>query len=265
MDQITFNYPKARQNGQMHKGDLALLDLIAQNAKNGWKRPIYFTAISGAERTIGLSAYMQLEGLTYRLVPLKNEGPGQRNLADDLMYDNIMNKFKWSGLKEKANFFVDEKASYVPHSMRQTMHELARTYAIKYLQSEQDTIGIADPNAAEYKKKAIALLDKSLVEMPEAVLPFNDPRSKMSYGITYIDLGEIEKGTKILKEVADFCKRHGKFYKSQKGSKKDYWKNGIEPYYSQQVLAPLEQYATSKGLKEVIDAINDAKTALAKP
>ncbi len=264
LDQITFTYPRGRENGQMHKGDLALLDLIAQNAENGWKRPIYFTAISGAERTIGLTDYMQLEGLTYRLVPLKNEGPSQRNLADDLMYTNIMNKFRWSGLKEKKNFFVDEKASYVPHSLRQTLRELAGVYAYKYQLAEQDTTGVKDPKMAEYKEKALNLLNKSLLEMPESILPFNDPRTKMSYGITYIDLGEIEKGSKILTEVADFCLRHGKYYKSQKGNKKGYYTDGIAPYYNQ-LLGQMDQYAASKNLKAVQGAIKLAREELAKP
>ncbi len=86
----------------------------------------------------------------------------------------------------------------------------------------------------------------------------------MSYGITYIDLGEIEKGSKILTEVADFCLRHGKYYKSQKGNKKGYYTDGIAPYYNQ-LLGQMDQYAASKNLKAVQGAIKLAREELAKP
>lgn len=261
VDEITFTYPNG---GGIHKGDLALLDLIAQNAKNGWKRPIYFTAISGAERTIGLTNYMQLEGLAYRLVPLRNEGPGDRLLAEDIMYHNIMDEFKWSGMKEKKNFFVDEKASYVPHSMRQSMNELARVYAIRYLQASNDTTGNRDPNAGQYKERALKLLDKSLIEMPESVLPFNRPEVKMNYGITYVDLGEIEKGTKILTEVSQYCVDYGKYYKSQKGSKKDYYTQAVGPYYMQ-VLNQILRTATENNLKALENKVKADIQELSKP
>lgn len=263
LDQILFKYPNASPNRGIHKGDLALLDIIAQNAKGGWKRPIYFTAISGAERTIGLANFMQLEGLTYRLVPIKNQGPGNRRLADDLMYNNIMDTFRWCGMKEKPNFFVDEKASYVPHSLRQSMHELSRTYAMKYLEGQADSTQPIDPSLLVYKEKAVKLLDKSLLEIPESALHFNRPDVKMNYGMTYMDLGEVEKGTKVLKEVSDFCLRFGKYYQSQKGSKKDYYEQAIAPYYNQ-ILGQIQRIAKEKNLKDLETKVNKDMSELAK-
>jgi hypothetical protein len=259
VDRITFTYPST--NG-IHKGDLALLDLIAQNAENGWKRPIYFTAISGAERVIGLSNFMQLEGLAYRLVPVKNNGPGNRRLAKNIMYDKIMNEFRWSGMKEKDNFFVDEKASYVPHSMRQSINELARLYTMDYMQSVQDTSGIGiTPKAKEAQKRAIALLDKSLLEIPERVLPFNRPEIKMNYGVTYLDLGETEKGTKLLTELSTYLVNHAKYYKSQRGNKKNWWDQQLKPYYGQ-VIGEMIRVANQKGLKELESKLKTAQTEL---
>jgi mevalonate pyrophosphate decarboxylase len=51
------------------KNDLMVLDLIAHN---NWKRPIYFAVTTGSEAYLGLEEYFQLEGLAYRLVPIKN-------------------------------------------------------------------------------------------------------------------------------------------------------------------------------------------------
>ena len=260
VDAIRFTYPNSRG---IHKGDLTLLDLIAQNAKNGWKRPIYFTATSGAERSLGLQDYMQLEGLAYRLVPIKSDGQG-RQFADDLMYSNIMNNFRWNGIKEKDNFFIDEKASYVPHSMRATMYELARNYTDKYLYEGKDSTGTVNPMADSYKEKAIALLDKAMKEIPENKLPFNRPELKLYYAITYIDLGEKDKGAKMLAEVSDYCVRYTKFYKSQKGGYRAYGNQMIDGLYKK-ILEEAMRAAQQHNLTDLATKISQDQATINKP
>ncbi len=258
VDKITFTYPSRG----VSKGDLVLLDLIAQNAKNGWIRPIYFTATSGAERSLGLQEYMQLEGLTYRLVPKKSDGQG-RMFADDLMYDNIMTKFKWFGLNDKANYFVDEKASYVPHSLRATIYELARNYTEKYLALSKDSSGNFAAQAEANKTKALSLLDKVMKEIPESKLYFNRPELKLYYSLTYIDLGEKDKGAKMLAETADYCVRFAKFYKTQKGSYKDYGSYMINSLYKRIIEESISS-AKQNGLKDLEAKLLQAQTELNK-
>ena len=50
------------------KNQLAVLSMLANN---NWERPIYFAVTTGGDSYIGLEEYFRLEGLAYRLVPIK--------------------------------------------------------------------------------------------------------------------------------------------------------------------------------------------------
>ena len=99
------------RKGTLMKADLVLLDLIATNARNGWKRPIYWAITTGSDAYLNLMPYLRMEGLTYRLVPIrkdKNRDDGQPGFPDtDIMYDNVMNKFEWGGLDTEEDMWVD--------------------------------------------------------------------------------------------------------------------------------------------------------------
>ena len=58
---------------------------------------------------MGLEKYFQLEGLAYRFVPyLSSSNDGQTGeVATDIMYDNVMNKFKWGNLGD-STIYLDE-------------------------------------------------------------------------------------------------------------------------------------------------------------
>lgn len=83
------------------KSELAMFDILAHN---NWKRPIYFAITVPSENYIGLDKYLYNEGFAYRLLPLKNQIPDSLWRRSDLtntavMYDNMMNKFKWGNIK----------------------------------------------------------------------------------------------------------------------------------------------------------------------
>lgn len=77
------------------KGSLMMLDVIANN---DWKRPIYFSGGSFDEQEyIWMSDYLQLDGLVYKLVPIKTKNKSifdKGRVDSDLMY-NIVNKWDW--------------------------------------------------------------------------------------------------------------------------------------------------------------------------
>ena len=66
---------------------------------------------------MGLEKYFQLEGLAYRFVPyLANSNDGQTGeIATDIMYDNLINKFKWGNMQDPT-IYLDET------NMRMTMN-----------------------------------------------------------------------------------------------------------------------------------------------
>ena len=84
--------------GSLLKNDLVTLDIIANNI---WERPIYFAVSVSPDAHLGLTNYLQLEGLSYRVVPVYNNDQYTGYMATDVMLDNVMNKFQWGGVERK--------------------------------------------------------------------------------------------------------------------------------------------------------------------
>lgn len=77
------------------KGQMMMLDIIANN---DWERPIYFSGGSFEEEEyIWMTDYLQLDGLVYKLVPIKTKNDNIFNkgrIDADLMFD-IVKKWEW--------------------------------------------------------------------------------------------------------------------------------------------------------------------------
>ena len=88
------------------KQEIFILDLLASNH---WERPMYFATTVGKESFTGINDYLQLEGMAYRIVPIKKD-PFLPNEAvnTDKMYDNMLHKFKWGGIAENPNIYLEE-------------------------------------------------------------------------------------------------------------------------------------------------------------
>ncbi len=185
----------------IYKGTMVVMDIISQNAKNGWTRPIYFTTTTGGSAYMGLDEYFRHEGLTYRLVPIKSPKEMRGLIDDDLLYDRLMNTFVWGNM-DKGKMFLDEKSTLVPRNLRVLFVQVARDYATK-----------------NEKAKAIQLMNKSLKVMPEKIMPM-DFRLKNYYASTYFECGDTKNGVKQLEEILDMAKADIKYYKQFTGSKR---------------------------------------------
>ncbi|MFD2726570.1 protein O-mannosyl-transferase family [Hyunsoonleella rubra] len=79
--------------GALYKNRLLMLDVVANNE---WKRPIYFTGGSfGDDDYLWMKDYLQLDGMCYKLVPIKTEidraNPFDMGRVDsDLMYEKVI-------------------------------------------------------------------------------------------------------------------------------------------------------------------------------
>lgn len=91
LDYIDIDLPQ----GALPKNRILMLDLLANN---DWKRPIYFSGGSfDSAEYIWLKEYLQLDGLIYKLVPIKTENESSFEMGridSDLMY-NIIKKWDW--------------------------------------------------------------------------------------------------------------------------------------------------------------------------
>lgn len=115
---MLFEIPQ-NKNGIV-KNDLAMLNIIAANK---WKRPIYFTApYSGSE--LGFQQYIRRDGLTYRLVPVKNN----TGINTEWVVDKLMKKFAFGGADKKGVYFDEQNRLHL-NNIRSAFAEGAASLA----------------------------------------------------------------------------------------------------------------------------------------
>ncbi len=107
----------------IEKNNLVVLDILVAN---NWKRPVYFVLNAGPESYISLDHSLFVEGLACRILPVNariSEGEtGEVNTG--VLYDNLMNKFKWANVKSKK-VYLDEQNQRLVLSYRNLFNRLA--------------------------------------------------------------------------------------------------------------------------------------------
>jgi hypothetical protein len=203
VSQVSFSVP----GNTLFKNDLAELNIIAAN---NWKRPVYFSQ----PFSLGLNNYVRQEGLTYRLVPLKKEADenGGNNVNTDLMYDNLMTKFRFGGAEIPGTYF-DENG-------RRVLLGIRRSFS---------TLGIA--LAGEGKNDAaLKVLDYGYKMLPAATLPYGMASGEgnswhnitsMQYAYAYFLSGNVSKGNAIADEVIHDSNQQLNYYKHLPPNLKD--------------------------------------------
>ncbi|MFQ3577233.1 MAG: hypothetical protein SNJ77_12435, partial [Cytophagales bacterium] len=90
------------------------------------KRPIYFSTTLSNSSYLNLRDYMQMEGLAYRLLPVKNQAytQGQGRVETSIMYDRMINNFYYRGLDDSTRYF-DENYRRFPLNLRNSFYRLA--------------------------------------------------------------------------------------------------------------------------------------------
>ncbi|MDO7874555.1 DUF2723 domain-containing protein [Hymenobacter sp. ASUV-10] len=141
----------------IEKKNLVILDMIATN---NWKRPIYFSSTVAPQDYMNLQPYFQLEGMAYRLLPLKDpnydpRGSDEGFVEKDLLYKRLMKDFSYRGLAD-ASIFYDENNLRFPSNYRDKFARLAQSY-------------LDEGNTAKAKEVA----DKCLAVMPDKAIPYD--------------------------------------------------------------------------------------------
>ncbi len=104
----------------MSLGKLLMLDIIATNAQNGWKRPIYWAMTVGSDQYAQFAPYLRATGMALQLVPYEARQSTDTRLA----YPIVMNKYRWGGA-ENGRAYFDETAGRMLSGVRMTVLELA--------------------------------------------------------------------------------------------------------------------------------------------
>jgi hypothetical protein len=180
----------------LYKNRLMMLDLIANN---NWKRPIYFSpGAFGDEDYLWMKSYLQLEGMVYKLVPLKTKVDKDTNPMDmgeldaDKMYDIVM---KWDWGNSRGAIYHDPETRRNSISYRSVLSRLM------------------DKLIAEGKlDKAKKVIDLSLTEMPIEKFGYYSMVEPFARG--YYQVGEKEKAQQLLEKLIGKYKENLNYYGS---------------------------------------------------
>ncbi|MCF8219045.1 MAG: DUF2723 domain-containing protein [Bacteroidales bacterium] len=181
---------KISGNGVM-KNRMLQLDFIANN---NWERPVYFAITTGSQAYANLEEYFQLEGLAYRLVPVKdddNDGMTGR-VATDIMYDNMMNKFEWGNMGKKG-VFLDETNRRMTMNFRSNFGRLANA--------------LIEEGKEE---KAEKVCDKCLEVIPDFKIPYD--YFIIPVAEAYYKIDAIEKADKVMNRLLEIYNNDLAYY-----------------------------------------------------
>ena len=229
--------------GGMTKNQIMMLDILANN---DWERPIYFTGGSYADSEyMWMKEYLQLEGLVYKLVPIRtplnsNNPYIMGRLDSDLMYDIVM---KWSwGNSESTSIYHDPETRKNSISFRSNMARLAE----KLIDEGKN-------------KKAKEVLDLAIHKMPldyfgyySLVVPMID---------TYYRLDAVKSAQQLALKVGEKYRDEMEYFSSLKPSEQYLLGEEIitqaERYRTlmEAVLVNEDKILLSKSLNQFIDAI----------
>ncbi len=177
------------------KNHLMVLDLLANN---NWERPIYFAVTTGPDSYINLQDHFQLEGLTYRVVPVKspNANPNlQGRVATDIMYNNVTEKFLWGNMDTEGFIYLDENILRMTTNLRLQLSSLAEALI-----------------AEGRKEEARNILDLSLTKMPERNVPYD--RILLPTVEAYYAIGDVAKGNELSERLFTIMEENLTYYTS---------------------------------------------------
>ena len=211
------------------KNQLMMLDILANN---DWKRPLYFTGGSYAESEyIWMKNYLQLDGLVYKLVPIRSE-LGKNNpylmgrIDSENMY-NIVTQWEW-GNAESPDIYHDPETRKNSISFRSNLARLAEK--------------LINENKFD---KAEKIIDLALEKMPvdyfgyySLLVPFLDG---------YYRIGKKEKAQSLFTDLSRKYKSKMRYFKSLEMP--------FQYELGEEILTEVEKYRT---LVEAVHANEDS-------
>ncbi len=199
------------ENG-LTKNRILMLDILANN---NWERPLYFTGGAFAdEEYLWLKDYLQLDGMAYKLVPIKTETKTGSpmdlgRINSKTMYKNIKG-LDWKN-SNNPNIYVDEESRKNSISYRNNLNRLAEKFI-----EEKDF------------KKAEEMLDLSLEKLP--IKTYKHYSLALGLIDNYYAVGNKEKARSVVKELTDVFKDYIKYYSTLSNSDKPRYYEDAENY-----------------------------------
>ncbi len=185
-------YIKIKGNA-IYKNRLLMLDIVGNN---DWKRPIYFTGGAfGDDDYIWMKDYLQLDGLCYKLVPIKTPvdraNPFDMGRVDpDIMYNKVKN---WDWGNSGTDIYHDTESRRNGITYR---GNIAR--------------GIEELINAKQLDKAEELADLAMEKMPVDIYSYYTLLEPFMGA--YYEVGSKDKARRLLKDVSSKYQENLTYY-----------------------------------------------------
>ncbi len=211
------------KGGAIYKNRILMLDIFNEN---NWKRPIYFSPGSfGADDYIWMKEYLQLDGMVYKLVPIRTK------LKEGNSYDmgyidtdktyNIINKWTW-GNAGSDKIYHDPETRKNALSYRNNLSRLMTALI-------------------EEKKfdKAEKVIQIAMKNMPIEYFEYYTTVNPFAEG--YYKMGKKEEARKILNQLIKKQQEKITFFNSQSEKQKAFYareiNDDIKRYYMLLLIA----------------------------
>ncbi|WP_418894305.1 DUF2723 domain-containing protein [Limibacterium fermenti] len=171
----------------VYRHEMMILEMLSNINDGNWTRPLYYAT------TVEQSLYLNmkdrnfsLNGLTYQVVP---GTPLSNRVNIHAAYENMMTKFRWGGLEENPDIYLDETSRRMISTFRLSFSEL-----INALIDEGEN------------EKALAALDKCTTVMPGSAVPYRN--DGLLFARAYYSLGETEKAQALISQISERVNRN---------------------------------------------------------
>ena len=165
-----------RLPNMLYRSHIMFLEMLRTN---NWVRPIYCATTIGNTLSF-INGYERLEGTSLRVVPIKS---GRQNVNTDVMYDNLMNRFRW-GRTDSVFTYLDEPNRASLGNLRSVAYTLAFSLANE---------GKND--------KAKEVLDRVVREIPAEIIPYED--YALYFAQVYYTIGDNAKAEEFIGMMRD--------------------------------------------------------------
>jgi hypothetical protein len=174
------------------KNGIMTMDLIESN---NWERPVYFAITASRDNYLNLDKYIHREGLAYRLLPAtgKNNDLFSGSVSTEVMYPNVMEKFRWGGLDD-PKVYLDENNMRMISNFRYTFASLANAL---FEEGKTDS--------------ARKVLDRCMELTPDERVPYN--MSVIPVIQTYYSLKDTGKANEVLSTYVNTLEQEMTYFK----------------------------------------------------
>ena len=200
----------------LYKNRLIMLDIIANN---NWERPIYFTGGAfGDEDYLWMKDFLQLDGMCYKLVPIKTpidkSNPYEMGMIDPEKMLSIVNKWNWSVENEK-NIYLDVESRKNSITYRSNISRLVNQliFENKLIEAEK-------------------IIDKCMEKFPTN--KFGYYTLLEPFINSYYEINKEEKARKLFDEIAEKYQEKLFYYSGLNNSNKN--------RYAEEIYTDIERY-----------------------